>query len=83
MKYLEKVKEMERHSKGYSVLHIPRNDNNKTDKLAKAAVRNHAMPPNVFFEIIKEPSIKTRDPKIMNIVETTDWRAEIMPEGPL
>jgi hypothetical protein len=32
----------------------------------------------VFFEIIKEPSIKEPKPKIVNIVETRDWRAEIM-----
>jgi hypothetical protein len=58
MKYLEKVREMERHFKVYSVQHIPRDDNNKIDKLVKAAARNQEMPPDVFFEIIKEPSIK-------------------------
>jgi ribonuclease HI len=40
MKYLEKVREMERHFKGYSVQHIPRDDNNEADKLAKAVARN-------------------------------------------
>jgi ribonuclease HI len=58
MKYLEKVREMERHFKGYTVQHIPRDDNNEADRLAKAAARNKEMPPDVFFEIIKEPSIK-------------------------
>jgi ribonuclease HI len=78
MKYLEKVREMERHFKGYLVQHIPRDDNNEADKLAKAAARNHAMPPDVFFKIIKEPSIQESKPKIVNIVETREWRAEIM-----
>jgi hypothetical protein len=78
MKYLEKVREMERHFKGYSVQHIPRNDNNKADKLAKAAAQNHAMPPVVFFKIIKEQSIKQSKPKIVNMVETRGWRAKIM-----
>jgi ribonuclease HI len=78
MKYLKKVREMERHFKGYSVQHIPSYDNNEADKLAKAATRNQAMPPDVFFKIIKEPSIKETKPKIMNVVETPDWRAEIM-----
>jgi ribonuclease HI len=78
MKYLEKVREMERHFKGYSVQHIPRDDNNEVDKLAKAAARNQEMPPDVFFEIIKEPSIKETKPKIVNVVEIPDWRAEIM-----
>jgi hypothetical protein len=78
MKYLEKVRELERHFKGYSVHHIPRDDNNEADKLAKAASRNQAMPPDVFFEIIKEPSIKEEKAKIVSVVETSDWRAEIM-----
>jgi hypothetical protein len=36
------------------------------------------MPPDVFFEIIKEPSIKESKLKIVNVVEILDWRAEIM-----
>jgi hypothetical protein len=78
MKYLEKDGEMERHFKGYSVQHIQIYDNNEADKLAKAAARNQEMPPDVFFEIIKEPSIKEEKPKIMNVVETPDWIAKIM-----
>jgi hypothetical protein len=58
MKYLEKVREMKRHFNGYKVQQIPRDDNNKADKLAKAAAKNHAMPPDVFSKVIKEPSIK-------------------------
>jgi hypothetical protein len=50
----------------------------KADKLAKAAARNQAMPPDVFFEIIKESSNNETKPKIVNVVETPDWRAEIM-----
>jgi hypothetical protein len=71
MKYLEKVREIERRFKGYSVQHIPRDDNNE-------AAQNQEMPLDVFFEVIKEPSIKETKPKIMNVVETPDWRAEIM-----
>jgi hypothetical protein len=78
MKYLEKVREMERHFKGYSVQHIPRDDNNEADKLAKAAARNQELPPDVFFKIIREPSIKELRLKIVNAVETPDWRAEII-----
>jgi hypothetical protein len=72
MKYLEKVREMERHFKGYSVQHIPRDDNNEADKLAKAVARNQAMPLDVLFKIIKEPSIKETKPKIVSVVETPD-----------
>jgi hypothetical protein len=78
MKYLEKVREMETHFKGYSVQHIPRDDNNEAEKLAKATARNKEMPPDVFFAVIKEPSIKETKPKIVNVMETPDWRAEIM-----
>jgi ribonuclease HI len=78
MKYLEKVREMERHFKGYSVQHIPRDDNNDAYKLAKVGARNQVMPPDVFFEIIKELSIKETKPKIVSVVEIPDWRAEIM-----
>jgi hypothetical protein len=78
MKYLEKVREMEKHFKVYSVQHIPRDDNNEADKLAKVAARNQELPPDVFFEIIREPSIKDSRAKIVNVVETPDWRAEIM-----
>jgi hypothetical protein len=72
MKYLENVREMEKNFKGYSVHHIPRNDNNEVDKLAKAVAQNQAMPLDVFFEIIKEPSVKDPKPKTVNIVETHD-----------
>jgi hypothetical protein len=78
MKYLEKVSEMEKHFKGYSVQHIPIDDNNEADKLAKAVARNQELPPDVFFEIIRESSIKDSRAKIVNVVETPDWRAEIM-----
>jgi hypothetical protein len=36
------------------------------------------MPPDVFFEIIKEPSIKEENTKIVSILETPDWSVEIM-----
>jgi hypothetical protein len=32
----------------------------------------------VFFEIIREPSIKDQKPKIVNNIESHGWRAEIM-----
>jgi hypothetical protein len=69
---------MERHFKGYSVQHIPRDDNNGADKLAKAAAGNQEMPSDVFFAIIKEPSIKESKSRIINVVETPDCRVEIM-----
>jgi hypothetical protein len=32
----------------------------------------------VFFEIIRELSIKDTNPRIVNSIESHDWRAEIM-----
>jgi hypothetical protein len=78
VKYLEKVREMEKHFRGYTVQHISRNDNNKADKLAKIAAQKQAMSPDVFFEIIRELSIKDTKPRTVNNIESHDWRAEIM-----
>jgi ribonuclease HI len=75
MKYLEKVRETERHFKGYSVQHIPRDYNNEADKLAKAVARNQELPHDVFFKIIKEPAIKESRLKTVNVVETPNWIA--------
>jgi hypothetical protein len=69
---------MERHFKGYIVQHIPRDDNNEADRLAKVAAKNQEMLPDVFFEIIKEPSIKEEKARIVSVVQTPDWRAEII-----
>jgi hypothetical protein len=44
----------------------------------REAARNQELPPDVFFEIIKEPSIKESRLRIVNVVETPYWRAEIM-----
>jgi ribonuclease HI len=63
VKYIEQVREMEKHFKGYTVQHIPRNDNNEVDKLAKAATQKQAMPLDVLFEIINEPYIKESKPR--------------------
>jgi hypothetical protein len=78
MKYLEKVREMEKHFKGYSVHHVLRNDNNKADKLAKAAAQKQAISPDVFLEVITEPSIKDPKPGTVSNIQSHDWRAEIM-----
>jgi hypothetical protein len=78
VKYLVKVRGMKKHFKGYTVQHISRNDNNGADMLAKAAAQKQAMPPDVFFEIIREPSIKEPKPRIVSNIESHDWRAKIM-----
>jgi hypothetical protein len=37
MKYLDKVREMEKHFKGYSVQHIPRDDNNEARQAGESS----------------------------------------------
>jgi hypothetical protein len=38
------------------------------------------LPPDVFFQVIKDPSIKTvePEPRMINIIQGEDWRAPIM-----
>jgi ribonuclease HI len=52
IEYLEAVRAMEKHFKGFDIVHIPRALNGKADKLAKAAFRKEPLPPDVFFEEI-------------------------------
>jgi hypothetical protein len=38
------------------------------------------LPPDVFFQVIEDPSIKTvePEPRMVNVVQGEDWRAPIM-----
>ena len=49
IEYLEAVRVVEKHFKGFTTIHIPRAENNEADKLAKAAARKHTLPPDVFL----------------------------------
>jgi hypothetical protein len=48
--------------------------------LAKAAARKVVIPPDVFFHVIEDPSIKIvePEPRMINIIQGEDWRALIM-----
>jgi len=59
IEYLEAVKAMEKHFKGFTITHIPRAQNDEADRLAKAAARKQ-LPPDVFFEEISTPSTRAR-----------------------
>ena len=69
---------MEKHFKGFTVEHIPRNSNNKADALAKAAALNQSLPPDVFYEILTSPPVKEQPAKTINIIGQYDWRALIL-----
>jgi hypothetical protein len=65
---------------GFTVKHIERTKNTKVDEMAKAVARKAVLPPDVFFQVIEDPSIKTvePEPRMINAVQVEDWRAPIM-----
>jgi hypothetical protein len=72
---------MENYLKGFTVGYIKRNKNTEADDLAKAAASNTPMPPDVFYQVLEDASVKTvlLEPVLINIIEGEDWRAPIMP----
>jgi ribonuclease HI len=79
-RYLDVIRRMENFFKGFTVEHIERAKNTEADELAKAVARKAVLPPDVFFQVIKDPSIKTiePEPRMVNVVQGEDWRAPIM-----
>jgi hypothetical protein len=71
---------MERFFKRLTVQYIERAKNTKAGKLAKAAAKNMVLPPDVFFQVVEDPSVKTNEPKprMINVMQGEDWRAPIM-----
>jgi hypothetical protein len=68
---------MESYFKGFMVEHVERNKNAEADDLAKAVACNTPMHADVFFQVIKDASVKTvlSEPRLINIIEGGDWRA--------
>jgi hypothetical protein len=71
---------MENHFNGFIVEHIERPKNAEADELAKAATRKAVLPPDVFFQLIEDPTVKIveLEPRTVNIVQGEDCRAPIM-----
>jgi ribonuclease HI len=57
-KYLDIVQRLESSFEGFSVKNIPRGENEHADLLAKSAAQGLPLPPKVFFETIKAPSVE-------------------------
>jgi hypothetical protein len=70
-RYLAVIWRIENYFKGFAVEYIERTKNTEIDKLAKAAVKKAVLPPNVFFQVIEDPSVKTvePEPRMVNIIE--------------
>jgi ribonuclease HI len=79
-KYFALVQRMENYFKGFIVEYIERDKNTEADDLAKAAARNTQMPPDVFYQVLEDASVKILlpEPRLINIIEGEDWRAPIM-----
>ncbi|WP_032738425.1 reverse transcriptase-like protein, partial [Bifidobacterium breve] len=78
VKYLATVRSMEKHFKGFTVEHIPRNSNNEADALAKVVAQNQALPPDVFYEVLTTPAVKEPKAETINVIEKYDWRAPML-----
>jgi ribonuclease HI len=79
-RYLQFLRDQEKYFEGFTVKNISRNDNTDADELAKAAAQNTSLPQDVFYQILKQASIKavqvaTRE---VHIIQSEDWRAPIM-----
>ena len=50
IEYLDAVRAMEKHFKGFDIVHIPRHMNDEANKLAKAASRKEQLPSDAFLK---------------------------------
>jgi hypothetical protein len=71
---------MENFFKGFTTQHIERTKKTEADELVKAAAKKAVLPQDIFFQLIKDPSIKIvePEPRMINIIQGEDWRAPIM-----
>ena len=79
-KYLAAVRSMEKHFLGFSIRSFSRTKNKQADQLAKAAAQFDPLPPDVFFETLKQASVNCAEEpaKFINAITSEDWRAAIM-----
>jgi ribonuclease HI len=78
IKYLEAVRAMEKHYRGFFIVHIPRSQNVEADKLAKVVARKQPLSSDVFYEEISRPLIHQKKEKQINAIFSEDWRSRIM-----
>jgi hypothetical protein len=59
---------------------LPFLKNTEADELAKATARKVVLPPDVFFQLIEDSSIKIveQEPRMVNVEQGEDWWAHIM-----
>jgi ribonuclease HI len=62
IKYLQKVREMEKYFKGYTIQQIPRSENNEADKLTKAVAQKQQCHQMCSLKSSKPLQQKSRSP---------------------
>jgi hypothetical protein len=69
-RYLAIIRRMENYFKGFIVEYIERMKNTEANELAKVAAKKVVLRPDVFFQVIEDPSVKIVEPKprIVNII---------------
>jgi hypothetical protein len=76
--YLEAIRVIENHFNGFSIVHIPRAQNDEADKLVKEAARKQPLPLDVFYEEITRPSVRQKKETQINAIFSEDWRSPII-----
>jgi ribonuclease HI len=73
-KYLQFLREQEKYFEGFIVKNISRTENLDADKLAKAAAQNISLPQDVFFQVLTQASINTKQeaPREVHIIQSED-----------
>jgi len=60
-KYLQTIRRMEAHFEGFTVRNITRPENEEADAIAQAAASGAPLPPEVFYEVLRAPSIELQE----------------------
>jgi len=56
-KYLAAIRSMEKYFLGFSIHSFLRSQNKHADQLAKVVAQNDPLPPDIFFETLKQGSV--------------------------
>jgi hypothetical protein len=68
--YRDEVDEMAKSFLGYDIKHVRREDNMAADTLSKLGSSHKAVPPGVFLEHLRVPSVKMVDPKNLELASS-------------
>jgi hypothetical protein len=79
IKYLAAVRRMEKHFAGFTLRHIPRNENAEAEVLGKAAAQKAPMPADVFYQELLVKAIREEEerPNTVHAIASKGWRSPI------